>query len=224
MIARLRGWTASRRALVLGGAVLFGLSATLVGVDVHSHQVSGHQTSSHQTLTPHGPAAAAIPRVPPAPDTYNPEPARVVGQAPQRLRIASIGVDAAVESVGVTPELQLNTPRDTGNVGWYDLGSGPGQDGDTVLTGHLDTQSGDPAVFARLSQVKPGDTISVVAADGRSLNYRADSVSRVPNDRTPSDLYSTDGPARLTLITCAGTWDAGRKSYSDRLLVRATPS
>jgi len=218
VIARLRGWTGSRRALVLGGAVLLSLSTAIGAVDLHSQQAS-----RHQALAPHRPAAT-IPVVPPAPDQYNPEPARVAGQTPQRLRIASIGVDAGVESVGVTPALLLKTPNDTANVGWYELGSSPGQNGDTVLTGHLDTQTGAPAVFARLGAINPGDTITVVAGDGRTVNYRADSVGLVPNDRTPADLYATDGPPRLTLITCAGTWDANRQLYSERLLIRATQS
>jgi len=160
----------------------------------------------------------------PAPAQYNPSPARVVAPAPHRLQIPAIGVDASVESVGVTPELQLKTPQDTNSVGWYELGSGPAQDGDVVMNGHLDTQSGDPAVFARLSDVKPGDTIVVVASDGPAFKYRVQSASWVPNDRRPADLYATDGPPRLTLITCAGTWDAGKKLYSDRLVVTASPA
>ncbi len=217
-MARLRRGTVSRRALVLGGAVLLGLSAALGAIDLHSQEATRPKAAVRPSPT------ATIPAVPPAPDQYNPEPARVAGQAPQRLRIPSIGVDAGVESIGVLPGLQLKTPNDTSNVGWYDLGSGPGQNGDTVLTGHLDTQTGAPAVFAHLRQVKPGDTITVVAADGRTVDYRAESVGLVPNDRTPPDLFATDGPPRLTLITCAGTWDANRQLYSDRLLIRATPS
>ena len=40
---------------------------------------------------------------------------------PARLRIPAIGVDAAVESVGVTAEGDLHVPRDARDVGWYSL-------------------------------------------------------------------------------------------------------
>lgn len=203
---------ATRLTLVVAGVVLLGGSGVAAA------------TSGLHPRPAHG--AEAAPRtidVVPAPDQYNPAIAPVHGAPPDQVRIPAIGVDAAVEPVGVTPDYAMATPSHTSQLGWYRLGSAPGDPGDAVIDGHLDTPTGAPAVFAGLAAVKPGDSISVIAG-GRDYRYAVTSVKSVPYQWRPDGLYSTEGASRLTLITCAGSWDANKGIYRERLVVEAAPA
>ncbi|WP_338200275.1 class F sortase [Candidatus Nephthysia bennettiae] len=200
-------------AVVLAGLALLGGSAAIVVAELRPQ----HQQASHRSQP------APVPSVRPAPDQYSPAPPRAEAPAPQRIVIPSIGVDAVVEKVGVDNNLQMGTPGNPDEVGWYSLGSSPGEPGDAVIDGHLDTQTGAPAVFAQLSSLKAGDAVRVSLPEGRELAFRVDQVSRVPSQATPSGLYSTGGSPRLTLITCTGSWDSNRHTYSERLVVQAVP-
>ena len=208
----LKSW--SRRglvAIVAGAALLGGSGVALAAPVLHSNGAQG----GHR---------AAVPAIRPAPDQYNPAPARTALPPPSTLRIPSIGVDAAVEPVGVTAEYAMATPSQTSRTGWYAQGAVPGQPGDAVIDGHLDDQAGAPAVFTALSRLRPGDPITVVLADGHEAHFVVSHVASVPYLSRPAGLFDIEGPSRLTLITCAGSWDAQKGVYADRLVVDATPS
>jgi sortase (surface protein transpeptidase) len=141
--------------------------------------------------------------------------------APERLKIPALGVDARIEYVGLTPEGNMDVPRDVRDVGWYAPGVRPGQPGDAVIAGHLDWSSG-PAVFWRLSWLRAGDIVDVLYADGTNLTFRVQRLASYAYDQPPPDLFSPDGPTRLSLITCAGSWDG--QTYRQRLVVDAVLS
>jgi len=140
---------------------------------------------------------------------------------PTRLLVPSIKVDAAVEPVGMDAQGRMGTPSQSANVAWYRLGSAPGDAGDAVMAGHLDWTTG-PAVFWYLGRVRKGDTITVVRADGSSVQFVADASITVPYDSSTDSLFTKSGPPALTLITCAGAWDRARGTYLQRLVVHAT--
>src|SRR5579884_3020692 len=79
---------------------------------------------------------------------------------PMRLRIPAIGLDAAVEELGVDDQGQLQTPVRWEDVGWYVVGPYPGEAGSAALAGHVDSHLG-PAVFYRLHELKAGDGIDL---------------------------------------------------------------
>ena len=135
-----------------------------------------------------------------------------------RLRIPAVGVDAAIEPVGVTPQGDLDVPRDARDVGWYASGPQPGQPGDAVIDGHLNWGSG-PAVFWKLDELRSGDNLQVADRDGRTLSFRVVRQARYPADKPPAALFSSTGQPRLSLITCAGDWTG--TEYSERLVVEA---
>ena len=140
----------------------------------------------------------------------------VVIPDPARLAIPSVGVDAPVEHVDF-----LAVPKDPRNVAWFRSGAAPGQPGTATFDGHLDWTSG-PAVFWNLGHLKPGDQVFVTGADGQRQGWSVDLVEKVSVTSTPPEwLYATNGPPRISLITCSGSWLG--QVYSDRLLVRAVP-
>lgn len=139
---------------------------------------------------------------------------------PVRLKIPIINVDAAVEQVGVDSQGRIAAPTRTDNVGWYKLGTAPGDAGDAVINGHLDWYDG-PAVFWRLGKMKVGDQIMVLRDDGTQAKFVVDATSMMPYDASTDGLLTKSGLPSLTLITCAGTWDRQRGTYLQRLVVHA---
>lgn len=139
---------------------------------------------------------------------------------PVRLTIPAISVDAPVRPVGLTTSGALGVPGDLSSTAWYDLGALPGQPGDAIIQGHLDGAAGI-GVFWRLHALQPGDSVNVTLADGRRLVFSVERLAYYPYDAHPAALFSTDGPAELSLVTCAGRWDQGRGTYLERLVVTA---
>jgi LPXTG-site transpeptidase (sortase) family protein len=140
---------------------------------------------------------------------------------PARLAVPVIGVDAAVESVGLDAQGRMATPSRAENVAWYNLGATPGDAGNAVIAGHLDWTSG-PAVFWKLAKLKKGDELSIMRVDGTRARFLVDSSATMPYDAATEGLFTKTGPPTLTLITCAGAWDRARATYLQRLVVRAS--
>ena len=140
---------------------------------------------------------------------------------PARLSIPSIKVDAAAESVGVDAQGRMAVPSKPDDVGWYRLGPSPGEPGNAVIDGHLDWWTG-AAVFWQLARLKIGDEIVVTRADGQSVQFIVDGTTTVLYDSRPPGLFATDGPPSLSLITCSGSWDRQKQTYSTRLVVHAS--
>lgn len=116
-----------------------------------------------------------------------------------RIRIASVGIDAEVRTVGFTFEqgrLQYDTPRV--EAGQYVGSAAPGEVGNTVIGGHVATRSG-AAVFEHLPEVSVGDTIEVYRGD-ELYRYEISELRRVDPDAT--EVMSQTSDARVTLITC----------------------
>src|SRR3989338_6359653 len=78
--------------------------------------------------------------------------------APARLRIPAIGVDAAVQSVGLSWKGtgDMGIPTNFTDVAWYNGGPAPGAPGSAVINGHLDGKEVPQAVFYNLGKLKPG--------------------------------------------------------------------
>jgi len=140
---------------------------------------------------------------------------------PIRIKIPKIHVDAAVQYLGLTPEGAMDVPSNSIDVGWFKLGTRPGDLGSAVIAGHFDSQNGSPGVFAQLHKLKPEDELIVVDDKGASISYKVrESRTYNPKDDVPGVFNQSDG-MHLNLITCDGIWDNGQKSYSKRLVVFA---
>ncbi|MBS1252164.1 MAG: hypothetical protein MAG451_01202 [Anaerolineales bacterium] len=171
------------------------------------------------------PSATTQPTLAP---TTTPEPSPTPSPTPRpglpvQLRIPSIGIDAYIEHVGLTEDLAMDVPSTVENVAWYKLGYRPGERGNTVIAGHLDTVTGAPAVFWDLESLEPGDEISVLSLDGIERRYTVDFHTRYPYDEAPvQKIFGPASKSRLALITCKGTWDRINRNYSHRVVLYAT--
>jgi hypothetical protein len=144
---------------------------------------------------------------------------------PVGLSISAIAVDAPVERVDVDRDGTLVPPslREASQVGWYERGPTPGEAGNAVIVGHVDTSDSGPAVFYRLGRLKPGDEIAVTRRDGSTVTFEVDGVRLYPKRAFPADLVY--GPAtrpQLRLVTCGGTFDRATSTYSGNTVITAT--
>src|SRR6266540_2780718 len=97
----------------------------------------------------------------------NGEPAPLGPSVPVHLDIPAIGVSTPLITLGLNadgtiavPPLQRDAPA-----GWYRYLATPGEVGPAVILGHVDTARDGPAVFYRLHQLRPGDTVGVRRMD-----------------------------------------------------------
>ena len=138
---------------------------------------------------------------------------------PQRLHIPTLQVQAAIEQVGLDQAGNMDVPQDTNNVAWYRFGPAPGQAGNSVIAGHLDSKEG-PAIFYRLGELAAGDEVIVSNSRGHLHRFRVTQVARYPFDQFPlHDVFGPTDKYRLNLITCEGVFDRGTKNYSHRIVV-----
>lgn len=138
-----------------------------------------------------------------------------------RLVIGTIGINALlVPSVIADGEFVLPTPTTVA-----ELAQGPGR---WLLAGHVSWE-GTPAVFARLSEVKPGTVITLQRGRDRTL-YRVATIEKHERGRLPPDVFASAGSPRIVLITCTGPrvdqrLPDGRVVFEhrDNLVVTAVP-
>lgn len=144
---------------------------------------------------------------------------------PQRIDIPGLGVQAPVVARGLDGGGAIDPPPydQAGVVGWYAAGVKPGAAGAALMVGHVDTET-RPAVFYKLSALKPGETVRVIRDDGRVAEFTVDDVTVVARDRFDArQAYGTHekGRAELRLITCGGTFDRASRSYTANVIVSA---
>jgi Sortase domain len=148
---------------------------------------------------------------------------------PVRLQIPSIGVDTGLLRLGKSRKGEVGVP--TGKhkwdmAGWYagDGGTRPGDPGSAVILGHVDSKIG-PAVFYRVRQLRRGDQIKVVRADGSVVRFSVDRVEQYPKSRFPTaDVYYPTLTPRLRLVTCGGSFDPVWGHYRSNVIAFATLS
>lgn len=149
-------------------------------------------------------------------------PGPKVAGIPVRIKIPKIGMNAAVEQVGMDADGTMSVPKSWWTVGWYSLGFKIGDNGSAVFSGHYDTNTGAPAVFYSVSRLLPGDTITVTNSNGSVYNFRVIRKEAYPYDQMPmQSIFASSGNIGLNLITCSGTWDRATSNYSQRTVVYA---
>lgn len=139
-----------------------------------------------------------------------------------RLVIPEIGVDAPLVVRGIDASGRMQVPDGPEAVAWYDFTARPGEEGNIVLSGHLDFRGYGPAVFARLRDLTLGDLVEVRLEDGSTYQYVVtESVAYEAEGAPVQDIVGPTSRETLTLITCDGTFNGDSLTYSHRLVVRA---
>ncbi|MFD2080891.1 class F sortase [Actinopolymorpha cephalotaxi] len=189
-------------------------------------------TTSRSAARP--PAQGAEPGGTPAPSTTEttetptatPKPTRTgePPSIPMSLTIPRIGVNTRLMQLGLNKDktIQVPTPDRANFAGWYKFGPSPGEIGNTVIVGHVDSVKIGRAVFFRLGELRPGDLLTIVRKDGLTVPYKVDGVKAYPKSKFPTDLvYGDSDRSTLRLVTCGGPWSKAT-SYQDNIIVFAT--
>lgn len=78
--------------------------------------------------------------------------------------------------------------------------------GGTLIYGH-----NTPQIFKPLQEIEEGDKATVITKNGYEFTYEFNSTEVF--DPYNSSVLTYDGPARLFLQTCSGTWSQNRQIY-----------
>jgi sortase A len=141
---------------------------------------------------------------------------------PVRIMIPEIAVNTSLEQVGLTDSGEMGTPSEIQNVGWYALGSRPGETGTAVIAGHYGWKGGKVSAFDDLHKLKIGDRISVLDDAGNTYSFLVSGSKIYDRNADASDVFtSNDDLSHLNLITCHGEWDEATENYTERLVIFA---
>lgn len=221
-----------RGSWVRTAAIAVGLITVLVGAADAAARVSRAAFGENANFFIFGPPASAWPE----PASARQRPSAVEGTelpaqsasgaiVPARLRVPSLGIDAAVERVGKRADGSMGIPKNFDDVSWYMPGGKPGSEGNAVFAGHLNNARGQTGVFARLARISIGDYVTVADAEGKTLPYVVREVQVYPADEAPAEaIFKTSGPSQLVLITCEGDWVPQERTFDKRLVVIARPA
>jgi hypothetical protein len=153
------------------------------------------------------------------------EPPGGMGRSePVHLAIPAIGVSTALIPLGLNADGTIAVPPlgRTAPAGWYRYLATPGEIGPAVILGHVDSARDGPAVFFRLLDLRPGDTVAVSRADGRTAVFTVTRVEEYPKSSFPTEsVYGPLDHPGLRLVTCGGTFDKLRRQYHGNVVAYA---
>ncbi|MFC3501008.1 class F sortase [Micromonospora krabiensis] len=211
-------WRAAGTAVVLLLVAMTG--AGMLGAAMKPHSVP----RPPQPLAQAGPEGTG-PTEADQPAEAAPTATGLPRSAPTTITIPRIGVDAQIMSLGTNPDGTVQVPPldQAQFAGWYEPGPSPGEVGNAVVMGHVDSAKLGPAVFFDLGAMQAGDTLTVKRADGRTLTFRVDSVRSYPKTAFPTELvYGPSDRPGLRVVTCGGLFDETARSYLNNVIVFAS--
>lgn len=143
----------------------------------------------------------------------------VKGIQPEKITIDSIDAGAKVENVGLQEDGQMDVPADYHHAGWYDSGTMPGEQGNAVIAGHVNTSKGK-GIFWDLAKLEVGDEVKVSDENGKELVFEVVDVKSFDLDSAPiEEIFGYTSRRNLNLITCTGEFDYDRGTHEQRLVV-----
>jgi hypothetical protein len=127
---------------------------------------------------------------------------------PVRITIPAIKVSSVVNPIGLTKQGELAVPQPgphLNQAAWFEHSPTPGQPGPSIIEGHVDSESG-PSVFYDLGNVRPGNKIHIVRADGVETVFTVNAVRDFKKSEFPTTLvYGAKDLSKpqLRVITCS---------------------
>lgn len=202
--------------LVLAGLTLLGIAGRealraqadgRAGDPVASGPVAPDGSTSGQPTDPDSPVASG-----PGSTAHKD---KVTGPDPVNIEIPHIGVHTKILRLGLAADGTVQVPpfNHADEVGWYTHSPVPGDNGPSVLIGHIDSPQG-PAVFYRLATLNTGDQVRIRRKDGSVAVFRITAIRTVAKSHFPTrSVYGNLKYPGLRLITCGGAFDPTAGGY-----------
>jgi hypothetical protein len=143
---------------------------------------------------------------------------------PIKVDIAAIKVHAGIYPSGVDSQGNLAVPplSHPFRTNWYKDSPTPGQPGNAVILGHVDSKKVGAAVFYRLGQLKKGNKIEITRKDGSIAVFQVTGVALYAKSKFPASLvFAPATTPGLRLITCGGSFNAKAHTYRGNIIVTA---
>jgi sortase (surface protein transpeptidase) len=175
---------------------------------------SGHTLTGGATMVP-----ATVRTVPP--QTAVSTAVALKPSAPVQIIIPSLEVNAPVMRLDRAADGAIQVPPLANHnlAGWYARSVTPGQDGTSIILGHVDSVTGT-SVFYTIKDLTRGQLIWVMRADGRIAIFSVDGVQEVAKATFASaQIYRNTPYPELRLITCGGPFDSATGQYLDNIVV-----
>ncbi|MBC7943144.1 class F sortase [Candidatus Saccharibacteria bacterium] len=139
---------------------------------------------------------------------------------PIKLTIPKISIEADIAYVGVAADGSMDISPNQDDVAWYEYGPRPGDIGSAVIAGHYGSLNGKFSVFSNLSKLEIGDKLQVQDHTGLLVAFVVREIRSYDPKADATDIFkSNDGKAHLNLITCEGSWNQAKETYSSRLVI-----
>ena len=142
---------------------------------------------------------------------------------PTRLTVSSVGISGEqVIAMGTNAQGQIYPPAKT--TMWYDKSAKPGQDGISVIAGHV-TYDG-PDNFYNLRKVGVGDRVSITCANGTKVQLQVTHKESVLKTKltTDSRVWGGSSTPVVVLVTCDDTSKMVAGHYLNNYVVWTRPA
>ncbi len=215
-VSRRRGPRRRRLLLAAMGALVVVAGAVLIVRAVFGEPGGGTLPAAALVIPANVGTAVPTPSVVPT-------AAPLAASAPLRIEIPALGVSVPVMRLGLNADGSVQVPPLANHnlAGWYDGSVTPGQRGSAVILGHVDSYTGI-SVFFYIKNLRPGNQIKIVRADGSTATFTVDGVQKVVKATFPTHaIYGNVSYPSLRLVTCGGPFDAAKGQYLDNIVVYA---
>ncbi len=144
----------------------------------------------------------------------------VSAASPTSIDLPTLDIRASIVPVNVDDGV-LEVPPSVSTVGWWRNGATPkDRQGTVVLDVHRDSRAEGRGPFAAAEALLPGDEAAVTDDEGVTHRYRVTDVTSYKKASLPyAELFRQDGPARMVLVTCGGTYDRSGGGWDSNVVV-----
>lgn len=120
----------------------------------------------------------------------------------------------------------MEIPEDISKVGWYQHGAAPGSNGgSTLFVSHRDGIGPEPGAFYKIETLNRGDKVFVYT-NNYIVIYLINnnfSIKKSNLSKKSQILFDENGPPKLVMVTCGGSFDFKNNEYRKNIIVIATP-
>lgn len=208
-----------RRQIIIAAILLVALALISYGLwnvwkryrSIHQSSVSiPSETITYSTDEPEE-------SLPPCDDSYT-----VPDENPRAIEIGGQEIAGCIQKVGVDQNNAIAVPSNVHLAGWYVNSPLPGQNGVSIIDGHVLGRYVD-AIFTNLKDIREGEIVRIQFGDMSWKEFEVVEVLDVSSEEANTKVFEqlTGVESQLTLITCGGNFDKALQTYDRRVLVRA---